>query len=132
MPLGAWLLATPCHAAPPREEDYYKILTFEPPHDVVLEAGALEWMPDGRLAVGTRRGDIYMVDNPLSENPATEARYERFAHGLHEILGLAWRDGWLYVTQRGELSRIKDSDGDRHADVFETVSDAWDISGDYH
>ena len=48
------------------------------------------------------------------------------------MLGLAYRDGWLYVTQRGEVTRIKDSDGDGQADVFETFSDAWDITGDYH
>ena len=60
------------------------------------------------------------------------AKFTRFASGLHEVLGLAYRDGWLYVTQRGELSRIKDSDGDGKADVFETVSDAWEINGDYH
>ncbi len=42
------------------------------------------------------------------------------------------RDGWLYATQRGELTRVKDTNSDYKADVFETVSDAWDIGGDYH
>jgi glucose/arabinose dehydrogenase len=116
----------------PVEADYYKILTFEPPADIVLEVGALEWMPDGKLAVSTRRGEIYMVTNPYSADPAKASKFVRFAHGLHEVLGLAYRDGWLYVTQRCELSRIKDSDGDGVADRFETVSDAWEINGDYH
>ncbi len=116
----------------PVEADYYKILTYEPPAGVVLEAGALEWMPDGKVAVSTRRGEIYMVSNPLADDPAKDSKFVRFAHGLHEVLGLAYRDGWLYVTQRGELSRIKDSDGDGVADRFETVSDAWEINGDYH
>ena len=59
-------------------------------------------------------------------------KWTRFAHGLHEVLGLAERDGWLYVTQRCDVSRIKDSDGDDVADVFEVVNDDWEISGDYH
>src|SRR5438094_116396 len=56
----------------------------------------------------------------------------RFAHGLHEVLGLAYKDGWLYVTQRCDVSRIKDTDADGKADLFEVVSDGWEISGDYH
>ncbi len=130
------LVAVPLPAgaddASPKEEDYYRILTFEPPSDVVLEVGALEWMPDGKLAVSTRRGEIYLVENPLAADPAKQSKFVRFAHGLHEVLGLAYREGWLYVTQRGELSRIKDSDGDGVADRFETVSDGWEIGGDYH
>jgi glucose/arabinose dehydrogenase len=127
-------LVSPALAAdgPATEADYYKILTFEPPADVILEAGALEWMPDGQLAVSTRRGEIYLVSNPLSNDPARESKFTRFAHGLHEVLGLAQRGGWLYVTQRCELTRIKDSDGDGVADRFETVSDGWEIGGDYH
>jgi glucose/arabinose dehydrogenase len=113
------------------EAEYYRIDTFAIPPEIVLEAGALEWMPDGRLAVSTRRGEIYLIANPEAVD-LTMARFTRFAHGLHEVLGLAYRDGWLYVTQRGELSRIKDSDGDGKADLFETVSDAWEINGDYH
>ena len=114
------------------EADYYRILPYAIPADVVLEAGGLERMPDGKLAVATRRGEIFLVDHPDAANPAKEATFTRYAHGLHEVLGLAYRDGWLYVTQRGELSRIKDSDGDGKADVFETVCDAWGVTGDYH
>ncbi len=38
----------------------------------------------------------------------------------------------MYVTQRCDVSRIKDSDKDGKADVFEVVNDDWGISGDYH
>ena len=89
-------------------------------------------MPGGKLAVSTRRGEIYLVENPLADDPGKQSKFVRFAHGLHEVLGLAYRDGWLYVTQRGELSRIKDSDGDGVADRFETVADLQEINGDYH
>ena len=129
---GVALAADPKPREKEKEEDFYKILTFKIPDDVVLEAGALELMPDGKLAVATRRGEIYMVEKPFSDDPAKDARFVRYAHGLHEVLGLAYRGDWLYVTQRGELSRLKDSDGDGRADVFETVTDAWEIGGDYH
>jgi hypothetical protein len=36
------------------------------------------------------------------------------------------------VTQRPEVSRLKDADGDGAAETFETVADGWGVSGDYH
>ena len=127
-------LAVACataQAADPMEADYYPIVALDIPEGVVLEAGASELLPDGRLAVSSRRGEIYLVDQPLSQDPA-QAKFKRFAHGLHEVLGLAYRDGWLYAVQRGEVTRLKDTDGDGKADLFETVSDGWEIDGDYH
>src|ERR1700722_18895025 len=92
------------------EDDYYKILRFDLPQIEVLEAGAIEIMPDGKVAVGTRRGEIWMIDNAYASDPK-EAKFTRFAHGMHEILGLSQKDGWLYVTQRPDVSRIKDTNG---------------------
>ncbi len=113
------------------EADFYKLLTFTPPPGEVLEAGALEIMPDGKVAVGTRRGEVWMIENAYDPDPK-KAKLTRFAHGLHEVLGLAQKDGWLYVTQRPDVSRIKDTRGVGKADDFEVVSDGWEINGDYH
>jgi glucose/arabinose dehydrogenase len=127
------LVAAPLFAQQPAdpENEYYCLLRFPMSEQIVLEAGALEFLPDGQLAVATRRGDIYLVDRPLTDKPE-EASYSVYASGLHEVLGLAWREPWLYCVQRGEVTRMKDDDGDGRADRFETVSDAWEISGDYH
>lgn len=114
-----------------QENEYYRLLRFPMAEHRVLEPGALEFLPTGQLAVATRRGEIYLVDQPLAENPG-DASFTRFASGLHEVLGLAYRDGWLYCVQRGEVTRLKDDDGDGRADRFETVSDDWGLSGDYH
>ena len=113
------------------ESQYYQILTLPIPEGVILEAGALQVMPDGQLAVSTRIGDIYLIEGAFG-NPPAGVKYHPYASGLHEVLGLTLRDGWLYATQRGEVTRMKDLDGDRRADLFETVSDDWGITGDYH
>jgi glucose/arabinose dehydrogenase len=113
------------------EDEYYQLLRFDVPAGEVLEAGALEIMPDGKVAVGTRRGEIWMIDNAYADDPK-QAKFGRFAHGLHEILGLAQRDGWLYVIHRPDVTRIKDTNGDGKADLFEVVTDGWEINGDYH
>jgi glucose/arabinose dehydrogenase len=118
-------------AKPETEADYYKLLTFTPPAGEVLEAGALEVLPDGKVAVGTRRGEVWLIDNAYDEDPK-KAKFTRFAHGLHEVLGLAQKGGWLYVTHRPDVTRLKDSKGRGKADLFEVVTDDWEINGDYH
>jgi glucose/arabinose dehydrogenase len=118
-------------AKPGGEEEYYKLLTFTPPPGEVLEPGAIEVLPDGKIALGTRRGEVWLIDNAYDEEPKN-VKFSRFAHGLHEVLGLGQKDGWLYVTQRPDVTRIKDTNNDGKADVFETVTDGWEINGDYH
>ncbi len=113
------------------EEVYYKLQTFPLPPGEVLEGGALEMLPGGKVAFGTRRGEVWIGENVLTDDPAN-AKFTRFAHGMHEILGLAYKDGWLYVTQRCDVTRIKDSKGNGKADIFEVVADGWEINGDYH
>src|SRR5262245_9708369 len=83
--------------AVPRENDYYRLEPLPIPDDVVLEVGAMDLLPSGQLATSSRRGEIYLVDRPFAKN-LDEIKFQRFAHGLHEVLGLAWNDGWLYAT----------------------------------
>jgi hypothetical protein len=120
-------------AADPVESDFYKITSFETPKTTALEVGSIELLPDGKMALGTRRGEIWLVSGAASSDPSA-VQYQLFASGLHEVLGLAWnaKDGQLYATTRYEITKLKDVDGDGRADVFDNVSDAWGVSGDYH
>ncbi|MCX6331712.1 MAG: c-type cytochrome [Bacteroidetes bacterium] len=111
----------------PKEEDFFKINKLRSPEGTLLEVGGLCTMPDGNLAISTRRGDVYIVENPTSAKPY----FRKFASGLHEALGIAYKNGSLYVAQRGELTRLFDSNMDGKADVFETIY-AWPLSGNYH
>jgi hypothetical protein len=55
-----------------------------------------------------------------------------FATGLHDPLGVvAISDREMLVAQRPEITRLRDSDGDGKADVFETVTDEFGMSGNY-
>jgi len=115
----------------PKEEDYYTITSLPAPEGVVLEAGSIEIMPDGRVAASSRRGEIWMVENAY-RNSKEEPAWKLYAQGLHEVLGLSYYKGALHATQRPEITRITDADKDGRADMFECVSDAWGINGDYH
>ncbi|MFT5689204.1 MAG: glucose/arabinose dehydrogenase [Planctomycetota bacterium] len=116
--------------AAPQESDYYTIETLVAPPGVQLEVGGIAFLPDGRPIVCTRRGYVYVVEGAYG--PAEDVRYIEWAQGLQEPLGLLVHGDWIYCTQRGELSRMRDVDGDDRVDVIETLSDAWSISGNYH
>lgn len=111
----------------PKEEDFFKIMKVRVPEGPVLEVGGLVTLPNGDLGISTRRGDVFIVENPTSNRPY----FRKFATGLHEILGLAYKDGALYVAQRGELTKLVDKNMDGKADVYETIY-AWPLSGHYH
>lgn len=112
------------------EADYYAITPLPIPDDIVLEVGGMAALPDGRLAVSTRRGEVWMIENPTMEGDEAP-HYRRFAHGLHEPLGLAYRDGALYTHQRGELTRLRDTNGDGVADRYDAIH-TWPLAGNYH
>ncbi len=112
-----------------REREYYPIVSIPLPKDIVIEAGAFAILPDGRVAVGTRHGDIFLMDGIDAPKPAPA--FHRFASGLDEIFGLTWKENAFRVTQSCELTRVSDSNGDGEADRFETLSDAWGYAN-YH
>jgi len=111
----------------PKEEDFFRINKVRVPEGPILEVGGLVTLPNGDLGVSTRRGEVYIVENPTSAKPY----WRRFAYGLHEILGIAYKNGAIYVAQRGELTKLIDKDQDGKADVYETIY-AWPLSGHYH
>ncbi len=112
-----------------REREYYEIVNIPLPPDTVIEAGAFAVLPDGRVAVGTRHGEIYLMDGVDAVKPAPT--FHLFASGLDEIFGLDWKDNAFRVTQSCELTRVSDSNSDGVADRFETISDAWGYAN-YH
>jgi hypothetical protein len=124
---------------PTAEAEYYRSFPILLPPSVVLEAGGVDVMPDGRPIVSTRRGDVYIIGNAYAE-PPLECTFVRYAEGLHEPLGLRVRKEQfegrevvaVYCVQRGELTRMIDLDGDDRADLFQTVTDGWGVSGNYH
>jgi azurin len=109
------------------EADYYQLKTLPIPANIELEVGGMATIPDGRVAVSTRRGEVWMVENPYSATPY----YRLFAKGMHEVLGLNYHKGALYAVQRGELTKLIDTDGDGEADVYQNIAN-WELAGNYH
>jgi glucose/arabinose dehydrogenase len=114
-----------------KQSDFYIREEIQLPPGEVMEIGSIALMPEEKVAVTTRRGDLWICSGAYGDD-LSKVTWKKFAHGLHEPLGMYWKDGSLYLTQRPEFSRIQDSDGDGEADVFETISSGWGVTGDYH
>ena len=131
-PAGARAAASPAPDREPAftEEEGWSLHTVEVPEGIVLEAGGLLELPDGALLVSTRRGEVWRIEEPAGPEP----RFQLFAEGLQEPLGLLLdTDGESVLTaERGGVTRLRDLDGDGRADRFENVCDDWEISGNYH
>lgn len=134
-PLCALVLAfcLPQEPSPsvPVESDFYRAVRIELPEGLSLEVGGIALSADGRPLVATRRGEVWLLDG-LGDDMGRGVEFTRVAEGLQEPLGLYVEDEWIWFTQRGELTRMRDTDGDDRADEFETVCDAWRVGGNYH
>ncbi|CAF0740892.1 unnamed protein product [Adineta ricciae] len=68
----------------------------------------------------------------MTWSPRTR-EWKLFAEGFHDPLGmLVISNSEVLVMHRPELTRLKDTDGDGVADVYEKVTDAFGLSGNYH
>ena len=104
----------------------YTVESIELPEGLSAEVGAIDFLPDGRLVACFLRGEV-MIYNPKTKD------WKLFAEGLQEPLGILPVNGSEFIVmQRPELTRIKDTDGDGQADLYETVTDDFGISGNYH
>ena len=113
-----------------KEDDFYRIITIPIPENVKMEVGGLQAMPDGRLAASTRRGEVWLIGNPYLKGDG-QPSFHRFASGLHEPLGLLYRGKDFLISQRGEVTRLEDTNNDGVADVYDSFA-KWPLSGNYH
>ena len=87
----------------------------------------LDFLPNGDLALCTALGEVFIVSQLAS--PTNAPVWRRFARGLMEPAGLRVFSGEIFVAQKCELTRLRDTDGDGAADLFECVSQGWGFNG---
>lgn len=114
-----------------REREHYEITPYPFPADMVLEGAGIDVLPDGRLVVSTRRGELWLVDGAFGDD-FSQARFTLFATGLHEPLSVFFDNGWFYVTERTGITRARDTDGDNRADESEIITDQFGVTGNFH
>ncbi len=120
-------------AAQPAAEPPYTVTSFRLPDHIKLEASGIAVLPDGKVAISVRKGEVWVLEHPEA-NPADPKAvgYKLFASGLHEPLGLLYHQGDLIVMQRAEMTRLRDTDKDGVADEYLAMAKGWGVSGNYH
>ncbi|WP_199435028.1 family 16 glycoside hydrolase [Qaidamihabitans albus] len=104
---------------------------FEP------QVTAMDWMPDGRLAVATwggsnnTAGEVYLLSGVTGETGPGEVTAERVASDLKEPMGIKVVDGTIFVSQKHELTELADLNGDDVVDEYRTIA-TWPYGGNFH
>ncbi len=84
-----------------------------------MRTASLAFFEDGRLAVATLAGDVWIV-NGIDEG-LENVTWKRFAAGLYEPLGMKVVDGVLVATTRGRIMKLHDFNDDGEADFYEAL-----------
>ena len=108
-------------------------LPEENPWHSWMRPSGLDFFPDGRCAVCTLNGDVWIASD--IDDSLQHVTWKRFATGLYEPLGLKIVDGLIYVTCRDQITRLHDLDGDGEADFYENFNNdvpTWPAYHSFH
>lgn len=101
---------------------------FENPWGALMALSGIDFLPDGRAAVATVYGDVWLVGDLDSDAPS----WTRYATGMYQPLGLRVVDGKIVVIERGQLTVLEDRNGDDQADVYHCLNNRWHTTGQPH
>lgn len=103
------------------------------PDDFKPKVGGMDFLSDGRLVISTwdSLGSVYVLEGVQGGNP-TGIKATRIAYGLAEPLGLKVVDDEIYVLQKQELTKLIDHNKDGLIDEYQTVSNGWRVSANFH
>ncbi|MHC4996605.1 MAG: DUF6797 domain-containing protein, partial [Planctomycetota bacterium] len=93
------------------------------PFKTPFRVGGFDFLPDGRAAVCTLMGDVWLVDG--IDEDLDRLTWKRFASGLHQALGLVVKDGKILVLGRDQITRLHDLNNDGEADYYECLTDEY-------
>src|SRR5206468_5217160 len=73
----------------------------------------VDFFPDGRAAVCTFNGDVWVVSG--IDDKLQKLAWKRFAAGLYQPMGLKVFGGEVYVLGRDQITHVHDPNGDGEA-----------------
>ena len=105
-------------------------IPFDNPYGSRMRTGAFDFLPDGRAAVSTWNGDVWLVSG--IDGDLDRIEWQRFATGLFDPLGLKVVDGAIYVHGRDGITILRDENGDGEADHHECFNNQVFITPGFH
>jgi len=92
--------------------------------------GGFDFFPDGRAAICTFHGDVWVVSG--LDAKLERLTWRRFATGLFQPLGLKVVVDEIYVVGRDQITRLHDLNGDGEADFYENFNNDTVVTANYH
>jgi hypothetical protein len=86
------------------------------PWNAFIRITGLDFFNDGRAAVCTLNGDVWIVSGLDQE--LEDVRWKRFATGLYNPLGLSVRGETVFVLEQGQITELNDLNSDGEADFY--------------
>jgi glucose/arabinose dehydrogenase len=100
------------------------------PYKSWMRLGGFDFFSDGRAAVCTWSGDVWIVSG--IDGDLQKVAWKRYAAGLFQALGLKIVDDKVYVLGRDQITRLHDLNGDGEADVYECFNNDVMITQNFH
>lgn len=95
-----------------------------------MRPGAFDFFKDGRAALCTWNGDVWIVSG--LDDTLAKVTWKRHATGLYEALGLRIVDDVIYVLGRDQITRLHDLDGNGEADFYENFNNDAPTAPTFH
>ncbi len=115
-------------------DDAYVVDTITVPYDnpykCYMRTTGLDFFSDGRIAVSTIDGDVWIVSG--IDDKLDKITWKRFASGMFQTLGLKIVDDTVYITNRDRLIRLHDINKDGEADFYENFNGDCEVTKHYH
>ena len=105
-------------------------LPYDNPWHALLFAAGVDFGPDGAGYICTIHGDVWRVTG--INDSLRELKWQRYATGLFQVLGLRVRNGQVLVLGRDRITRLHDENGDGEADFYENFTDSFTTSTGGH
>lgn len=100
------------------------------PYHSWLRFGGMDFFSDGRAAITTWSGDVWLVSG--IDAKLDHVKWQRFATGLFQPLGLKIVKDEVYVLGRDQITRLKDSNNDGEADYYECFNNDCQVTPSFH
>src|SRR5579862_5356850 len=105
-------------------------LPDENPWHSWMRIGGFDFFPDGRAAICTWSGDVWIVSG--IDATLEKLTWKRVATGLFQPLGLRIVEGQIYVLGRDQITRLHDLNGDGEADFYENFNNQCGVTPNFH
>ena len=100
------------------------------PYNVQTFFGGFDFFSDGRAAICTFHGDVWIVSG-INES-LEKLTWKRCAAGMFQPLGLKIVDDTVYVLGRDQITRLRDLNKDGEADFYENFNNDTIVTSNYH